>query len=58
MVGTDTWANFRWDDYEGLMDLNRRWLGKLPRDVAERIAHGNAARLFGRTVSRELLGKR
>jgi len=56
MVGTDTWVNSQWDDYEGLIALNRRWLAKLPRDVAERIAWGNAARLFGRTVTKELIG--
>jgi len=58
MIGTDTWVNAQWDDHEGLIALNRLWLSKLPRDVAERIAYKNAARLFGRTVSRELIGKR
>lgn len=58
MVGTDTWINAQWDDYEGLIALNRSWLAKLPRDVAERIAYGNAARLFGRKVSRDLIGTR
>jgi predicted TIM-barrel fold metal-dependent hydrolase len=56
MVGTDTWVNAQWDDYEGLIALNRQWLAHLPRDVAERIAYKNAERLFGRTVSRDLLG--
>jgi len=58
MVGTDTWINAQWDDYEELIALNRRWLAKLPRDVAERIAWRNAARLFGRMVSKELIGTR
>ena len=58
MVGTDTWVNSQWDDYEGLIALNRRWLAKLPRDVAERIAYRNAARLFGRDVSGKLIGTR
>ena len=31
---------------------------KLPRDIAERIAYKNAAKLFKRKVSRSLLGKR
>ena len=35
-------------------DLGRR----MPRDVAERIAYKNASRLFGRTVSGELIGNR
>ena len=58
MVGSDTWVNSQWDDYAELIELNRRWLAKLPRETAERIAYGNAARLFGRKVSRDLLGTR
>jgi predicted TIM-barrel fold metal-dependent hydrolase len=58
MIGTDTWVNAQWDDYEGLVALNRLWLSKLPRDVAERIAYRNAARLFGRAISGELIGTR
>ena len=58
MVGTDTWVNDQWDNYESLIALNRLWLAKLPRHMAERIAYKNAARLFGRTVSRDLIGTR
>jgi len=29
------------------MQSVRSWLNQLPRDVAERIAYGNAERLFG-----------
>jgi len=58
MVGTDTWVNDQWDNYAELVDLNRRWLGKLPREIAERIAYKNAARLFRREISRDLLGLR
>jgi predicted TIM-barrel fold metal-dependent hydrolase len=58
MVGTDTWVNSQWDDYEGLIALNRSWLAKLPRKIAEQIAYKNAAKLFKRKVSRDLLGKR
>ena len=47
MVGTDTWSNKRWDRYQELIDLNRRWLSKLPREVAEGIAFRNAERLLG-----------
>ena len=53
MIGTDTWTNSRWDEYQALIDLNRRWLSKLPRDVAERIAFRNAERLFGRRISQD-----
>jgi hypothetical protein len=30
VVGSDTWINGRWDDYESLMQQARRWLGELP----------------------------
>ena len=58
MVGTDTWVNSQWDDYEGLIALNRAWLSKLPRKIAEQIAYKNAAKLFRRKISRNLIGKR
>lgn len=58
MVGSDTWVNEQWASYEELIDLNRQWLSKLPRPMAERIAYKNAARLFKRTVSRKLIGRR
>ena len=48
MVGSDTWVNSQWDNYDGLIAQNRAWLARLPRDVAEKIAFRNAARLFGR----------
>ena len=47
LVGSDTWVNARWDDYEGLMAEARRWLGELPPAVARRIAWDNGAALFG-----------
>jgi predicted TIM-barrel fold metal-dependent hydrolase len=46
VVGSDTWINARWDDYEALMRQARRWLGELPAPVAERIGWENAAALF------------
>jgi predicted TIM-barrel fold metal-dependent hydrolase len=46
VVGSDTWINPRWDDYETLMRQARRWLGELPAPVAERIGWENAAALF------------
>lgn len=58
MVGSDTWVNGQWDDYQYLIALNRRWLGQFSRAVAERIAFRNAERLFGRKVGNHLLGKR
>ena len=47
LVGSDTWVNARWSDYEGLMAGARLWLGDLPPAVAQRVAWGNAAQLFG-----------
>jgi predicted TIM-barrel fold metal-dependent hydrolase len=47
MVGSDTWVNARWDDYESLMTEARRWLGDLPPAAARRIAWDNGATLFG-----------
>jgi hypothetical protein len=47
MIGSDTWVNARWADYEVLMAGARRWLGDLDPALARRIAWGNAAGLFG-----------
>jgi Amidohydrolase len=58
MVGSDTWVNSQWENYEALIDLNRRWLSQFPREVAEKIAYRNAEALFGRKVSRQLIGKK
>jgi len=47
LVGSDTWVNQRWDDYDNLMKGYRVWLGDLPPETARRIAWDNGARLFG-----------
>jgi predicted TIM-barrel fold metal-dependent hydrolase len=47
LVGSDTWTNARWAQYESLMADARRWLGDLPPEAAQRIAWGNGAKLFG-----------
>ncbi|HEX9926535.1 MAG TPA: amidohydrolase family protein [Anaerolineae bacterium] len=46
-IGSDTWVTSRWGQYEQIMTFDRSWLNQLPGDVAEQIAFGNAARLFG-----------
>jgi hypothetical protein len=46
LVGSDTWINERWASYTELITTYRRWLAQLPRPVAERIAFGNAQRIF------------
>ena len=47
LVGSDTWINGRWDEYEGLMQQARRWLADLPPAAARRIAWDNGASLYG-----------
>lgn len=47
VIGSDTWVNQRWVDYDGLMQAYRRWLGDLPPALAQQVAWGNAAALFG-----------
>jgi hypothetical protein len=46
MVGTDTWVTSRWETLVEGMQARRGWLGQLPPEVAEQIAHRNAERLF------------
>lgn len=58
MVGSDTWNRQQWADYEFLIERNRAWLMDMPRVEAEKIAYRNAERLFGRKVSRDLIGRR
>lgn len=47
MIGSDTWVNQRWQQYDDLMQGYRRWLGKLPAEAAHNIAWANGAALFG-----------
>lgn len=50
VVGSDTYMNISWAEYGEIIAAHRRWLGRLPRDVAEKIAHRNAMKLFGRAA--------
>ena len=47
MIGSDTWVNARWQQYESLMQEARVWLGDLNAADARRIGWANAAELFG-----------
>jgi hypothetical protein len=47
LIGSDTWVNQRWLQYDDLMQGYRRWLGDLPFDVARQVAWENGAALFG-----------
>jgi len=58
LLGSDTWSTEQWDAYGELIAQHRRILAGLPRDAAEAIAYGNAERLYGRAVTRDLLGQR
>ncbi len=58
MVGSDTWVNSQWDNYDAIIASNRRWLAHLPREIAEQIAYKNAERLFGRRISMDQIGTR
>lgn len=52
LIGSDTWINERWVSYDAIMNGYRTWLAKLPPDQAQRIASGNAERLFGKPARR------
>jgi hypothetical protein len=45
-IGSDTWVTSQWDNYESIIDFDRKWLDQLPPEVARQIAYGNAKRLF------------
>jgi hypothetical protein len=47
LLGSDTWINERWAAYGDIIAGYRAWLVQLPPEVANKIAHGNARRLFG-----------
>lgn len=47
LIGSDTWISERWASYSDIIAGYRRWLAQLPPNVAAKIAHGNARRLFG-----------
>ena len=47
LLGSDTWINERWFNYDTIFQNYRAWLAQLPADQARRIANGNAERLFG-----------
>ena len=58
MVGTDTWVNSQWESSVELIAANRQWLSHFPRPLAEKFVYKNAERLFGREVSKALIGTR
>lgn len=47
LLGSDTWINERWFQYDNIFAEYRNWLAQLPPDQARRVAFENAERLFG-----------
>ena len=45
-IGSDTWVNAQWDNYEEIIAFDRNWLAQLPDKVARQIAFENATQLF------------
>lgn len=52
VVGSDTWVNGRWEQYDEIIAYYRSWLRQLPPDVAAKIAAGNGERLFPANANR------
>ena len=50
-IGSDTWVNAQWDNYEEIIAFDRNWLSQLPEEVARQISFENARRLFGAKVN-------
>lgn len=53
-IGSDTWTPSRWGQYEQIIEFDRGWLAQLPQEIAEKIAYGNAMRLFAARQHRHL----
>ena len=58
MIGSDTWINAQWENYDYLIAINRTWLAHLTTATANKIAYQNAERLFGRRIGPQLFGTR
>ena len=53
MVGSDTWVNQQWLEYDQLITTNRRWLAHLTPETARKIAYQNAQALFDITIDQQ-----
>lgn len=47
LAAVDTFSSSRWQRLHEVSGQIRHWLGQLPQPVAEKLARGNAKRLFG-----------
>lgn len=54
MVGSDTWINDQWANYDEIIATNRRWLAQFSREHAEMFAYKNAEKLFKRDVKKQM----
>lgn len=45
-IGSDTWINAQWENYERIISFDRGWLSQLPPEIAKKIAYENAQLLF------------
>ncbi|MCX8097673.1 MAG: amidohydrolase [Casimicrobiaceae bacterium] len=52
LLGSDTWINSRWAQYDQIMAYYRSWLAQLPPEIARQIAYENGERVFGRPIIR------
>ncbi|MDZ7660769.1 amidohydrolase family protein [Thiohalophilus sp.] len=46
LIGVDTYSTQRWREYGKVVKIIRTWLSQLPADVADKLSHQNADRLF------------
>jgi len=46
LLGVDTFSSNRWREFGRVITVTRQWLAQLPQDVAQKLAHDNARRLF------------
>jgi hypothetical protein len=47
LIGSDTWINERWYNYDTIFKTYRGWLAQLPTEQVRNVGNGNARRLFG-----------
>jgi len=46
ILGSDTWTDDRWTNYQSIIDAYRAWLADLPPAVAAKLQWDNGARMF------------
>lgn len=51
LLGVDTFSSNRWKHFDEVVATTRAWLAQLDQALAQKIAHGNARRLFAASDS-------